>query len=151
MTNFSGHASSWESISGRPGLSRGITSFITDCAVPSWWVSSWEKPGRISRVALQEVSSGHSDRSCVSISVFHSWEDQARSSSHFWVACWREAFHKIVHGNSSRKLSFGLCRYQVSLIATLSQLLYSRDFDFHNFSSPGSLKSRMIRATAPLQ
>ena len=30
------------------------------------------KPGRISRVALQEVSSGRPDRSYISMSVFHS-------------------------------------------------------------------------------
>ena len=64
--------------------------------LPSWTVSSWEKPGRISRIALQEVSSGRPDRSYISISVFHSWEDQVRSSSHFWIACWREAFHKLL-------------------------------------------------------
>ena len=42
MTNCWGHAFSWESISGRPDLPRGITSFTTDCAVPSWRFSSWE-------------------------------------------------------------------------------------------------------------
>ena len=73
MTNCCGHAPSWELIlSGRPDLSRGITSFRTDCAVPSWWVSSWEKPSRIPRVALREVSSGLPDRLYISISVFHS-------------------------------------------------------------------------------
>ena len=42
-----------------------------------------EKRSRISRVALQEVSSGRPDRSYISVPVIHSWEDQARSSSHF--------------------------------------------------------------------
>ena len=46
--------------------------------------------------------------------------------------------------------SFGRCRYRVSPILPLSQQLYSRDFDFHNFSSPDLLKSRMIRWTAKL-
>ena len=63
-------------------------------------------------------------------SLFHSWEDQAWSSSHFWVACWRETFHKLLTINSSRKPSFGQCRYQVSLIAPLSQQVYSRVQDF---------------------
>ena len=68
---------------GSPDLSRGVTSFTTDCAVPSCWVSSWEKPGWDSRVVPQEVTSGLPDRSHISVSVFHSWEDQAWSSSHF--------------------------------------------------------------------
>ena len=50
---------------------------------PSIRIPSWEKPGRTFRIILQEVSSGRPDRSYVSISVFHSWEDQTRSSSHF--------------------------------------------------------------------
>ena len=83
MTNCWGHAPRWGRTTGVPGHSRGITSFTTDCAVPSSWVSSWEKPGWVSRVALQELSSGLPDRSYISESVFHSWEDQARSSSHF--------------------------------------------------------------------
>ena len=77
MTNW-GLASSWESISSRPDLSRGVSSFHTDCAVPSCWVASWEKPGWDSRVALQEVSSGR-----ISVSIFHSWEDQDWLSFHF--------------------------------------------------------------------
>ena len=134
MTNCWGHASSWESTSGRPDLSRGISSFITDCVVPSWKVSSWEKPGRTSCVFLQEVSSGRPDRSYVSRSVFHSWEDQARSSSHFeWLA--EKKLSMIVHGNSNQKLSIGSCRCQVIQ-------LNSRDLDYHNFFSPGVLKSR---------
>ena len=58
---------------------------------------------------------------------------------------------QIACDNSGRKLSFGRCRCRVSVIAPLSQQLHSRDFDFHNFSSPGKLMSRMIRLTAPLQ
>ena len=42
MTNCWGHASSWELISsGRPDLSRSVSSFLTDCAVPSRRISSW--------------------------------------------------------------------------------------------------------------
>ena len=63
----------------------------------------------------------------------------------------RKSFPYIAHGNSGRKLSIGLSRYQVSPVLPLSQQLYSRDFDFHNFCSPGLLKSRMIRSMAPLQ
>ena len=47
--------------------------------------------------------------------------------------------------------SFDRCRYRISPVFPLSQHSYSRDLDFHNFSSPGSLKLRMIRSTAPLQ
>ena len=63
----------------------------------------------------------------------------------------RRSFPWVAHDSSNRKLSFGRCRYRVFPIPPLSQQLYSRDFDFHNFSSPGLLKSRMIRSTAPLQ
>ena len=48
---------------------------------PSRRISSW--PRRTFRTIFQEVLTGRPDRSYVSISVFHSWEDQARSSSHF--------------------------------------------------------------------
>ena len=41
-----------------PDLSRGVSSFITDCALPSWRVFCERNPGRTSRVVLQEVSSG---------------------------------------------------------------------------------------------
>ena len=41
-----------------------------------WW-------GRTLLTILQEVFSGRPDRSYVLISVFHSWEDQTRSSSDF--------------------------------------------------------------------
>ena len=44
MTNCCGHCFSLRINIGSPGNSRGTTSFITDCAVPSCWVSSWEKP-----------------------------------------------------------------------------------------------------------
>ena len=82
MTNCWGLTSSRELISsGRPHLSRSVSPFLTDCAVPSRRISSW--PGRTFRTILQEVLSGRPDRSYVLISVFHSWEDQARSSSHF--------------------------------------------------------------------
>ena len=82
MTICWGHASSWESISGRSDLSRGVSSFITDCAVPSWRVSSWEKPGP-NFSCRSPRSFIRSPRSLVCLkSVFHSWEDQARSSSH---------------------------------------------------------------------
>ena len=76
---------------------------------------------------------------------------KARSSSPLWVACWREAFNKWFHDNRSQMRSFGRCRYRVSPVSPLSQQLYSRDFDFHNFSSPGLRKPRMMRSTAPLQ
>ena len=43
MTNCWGHTFSWESVSDRPDLSRCVSSFITDCAIPSCRISSWEK------------------------------------------------------------------------------------------------------------
>ena len=64
--------------------------------VPSWWVSSWEKPGRISRVALQEFSSGR-PRSLVHLSI--SFPLLRRPSTviiPLWVACWGETFHKLL-------------------------------------------------------
>ena len=42
----------------------------------------------------------------------------------------------MVHDNNQMQ-SFGRCRQRVSPVLPLSQQLYSRDFDFHNFSSPG--------------
>ena len=80
MTNCWGHASSWESTSGRPDLSRDVSLFLTDCAIQSRRITSWEKPGRTFRIILQEVLSGRPDRSYVLISVVHSWEERARSS-----------------------------------------------------------------------
>ena len=55
-------ATSWELIlSGSPDLSRSVSPFLTDCAVPSRRNSSWS--GRTFRTILQEVSSGPPDRS----------------------------------------------------------------------------------------
>ena len=82
MTKFWGLATSWELIlSSRPHLSRSVSPFLTDCASPSRRISSWS--GRTFLTFLQEVLSGCPDRSYVVVSVFHSWEDQARSSSNF--------------------------------------------------------------------
>ena len=95
MMKFLGLASSWEMrLSGRPDLSRSVSPFLTDCAVPSRRISSWS--GRTFLTIPQEVSSGLPDRSYISVSVFHSWEDQARVIIPFWVACWREAFHELI-------------------------------------------------------
>ena len=63
----------------------------------------------------------------------------------------RKNFPKIVHDNSSRMRSFDHCRQRVSPVLPPSQHSYSRDLDFHNFSSTGLVKSRMIRSMAPLQ
>ena len=81
MTNCWGHAPSWESISRRPYLSRSVSSYLTDCVVPSRRISSWS--GRTCCTTLQEVLSSFPDRSCAVTSLFHSWEDQAWSSSNF--------------------------------------------------------------------
>ena len=108
MTNCWGRASSWESISGRPDLSRSVSSYLTDCAVPPWRISSWEKPGWVSRVALQEVPSGHPDGSYVSISVFHSWEDQARSWSTLGSLP-KRSFHKLLMVKWSEAFIRSIC------------------------------------------
>ena len=62
----------------------------------------------------------------------------------------RKSFHQIVHDKSQLQ-SFGRCRQQIALFFSLSQVSHSRDFDFHIFSSPSLLKSKMIRSKAPLQ
>ena len=55
-------ATSWELIlSGSPDLSRNVSPFLTDCAVPSRRISSWS--GRTFYTTLQEVLSGRPDRS----------------------------------------------------------------------------------------
>ena len=51
--------------------------YLTDCTSPSRRVSPWW--GRTCCTIIQEVSSGCPDRSCAVTSLFHSWEDQARS------------------------------------------------------------------------
>ena len=63
----------------------------------------------------------------------------------------KRSFPWIAHGNDGRMLRINLCVYQDVPIFPLSQQLHSRDFDFHNFSSPDLLMSRMIRSTASLQ
>ena len=45
----------------------------------------------------------------------------------------------------------GRCPQRVASVDPLSQLTHARDFDFHSFSSPGFLKSRMICSKSPLQ
>ena len=82
MTKFWGLATSWELIStSRPDLSRSISPYLTDCAVPSRRISSWS--GRTFCTILQEILPGRPDRSYVVASAYHSWEDHARSSSNF--------------------------------------------------------------------
>ena len=82
---------------------------------------------------------------------FSTLEKTKHGFHHTFSSLLRKSFQWIVHDNSSQMRSFGRCRHRVSPVFPLSQQLYSRDFDFHNFSSPGLLKSRMIRSTAPLQ
>ena len=62
----------------------------------------------------------------------------------------RKSFHKIVHDNSPARF-LGRCPQRVAPFAPLSLLSHFRDFDFHSFSSPGSLTSRMICSRAPFQ
>ena len=58
-----------------------VSPFLTDCAVPSRRISSRSGPTFLT--ILQEVLTGRPDRSYVVVSVFHSWEDQSRSSSNY--------------------------------------------------------------------
>ena len=93
MTNCWGLASSWESIAGRPDRSRGVSSFLTDCAVPSRRISSWPKSNfsyHFPRIFYK------SSRSLVCLNI--SFPLLRRPSAvviPLWVACWREAFHKL--------------------------------------------------------
>ena len=149
MANRCGLASLWGSTLGLTELSRSITSFTTDCAVPSCWVSSWEKPGWDSRVVHPRSCIG-SPRSFAHLSI--SFPLLTRPSMVFiplWVACWGRTFNGIVHDNSQMR-SFGRCRQRVAPVFPLSQHSYSRDLDFHNFSSPGFLKLWMIRSDGTL-
>ena len=101
--------------------------------------SSWEKPSR--------NFSYHSPRNFLSrsppiarmssISVFPLLRRPSMVIITLWVACWGEPFHKLLMIIEVEMQSFGRCRYRVSPILPLSQQSYSRDFDFHNFSSPG--------------
>ena len=117
-----------------PSLSRGITSFTTDCKVPSCKVSSREKPSLDSRVALLEVSSGLPSRSYTSVSIFHSWTNKKKMVIiPLWVACWGETFLQIVHDKNNKNAVFGsLATSGLPSLSSLQQL-YSRDFDFHGF------------------
>ena len=151
MTKFWGLASSWELIlSGRPDLSRSVSPFLTDCAVPSRRISSWS--GRTFRTILQEVLSGRPDRSYVVASVFHSWENQKTKHGRHPILnnLLKRSFPWIAHGGDDRRLQINLCLYQVAPIC-LHQQLISVDLDFRNVSSPGLLKLRTIRTTASWQ
>ena len=134
MTKFWGLATSWELIlSGRPDLSRSVSPFLTDCAVPSRKISSGS--GRTFLTILWEVLSGRPDRSYVVVSVFHSWVDQARSSP------------RIAHGSDDQRLQINQCLYQFAPICLLQQLI-SMDLDFRSVSSPGLLKLKTTRPKA---
>ena len=96
MTKCWSRASSWESVSNRPDMSRGVSSFLTDCACPSRRITSWEKPGRTYRIILQEIFN-RSLQSLVCLNI--SFPLLRRPSAvviTLWVACWREAFHKLL-------------------------------------------------------
>ena len=79
-------------LSGRPDLSRSVSPFLTDCAVPSRRISSWS--GRTFLTILQEVLSGRPDRSYVVVSVFPLLRRPNTVVIQFWITCWREAFHE---------------------------------------------------------
>ena len=96
MMKFWEFASSWKSISGRPDLSRGVSSFITDCAVPSWRVSSWEKT-RSNFSCRSPTSFIRSPRSLVCLNIsFPLLRRPGTVVIPLWVACWRETFHKLL-------------------------------------------------------
>ena len=69
------------------------------------------------------------DRSLISVSVFHSWEDQAWLSFHFWVACWRRTFNKLF---------MTIVRCGLSVAADIGS---PRSFLFVSIRTPGILTS----------
>ena len=88
MTNCWGLTFSWELIpSKRLDLSQSISSFFTDCAVPSRRISSWS--GRTFRTILQEFLSGHPDRpySCPLL------QKPSTVVIQFWITCWKKKLY----------------------------------------------------------
>ena len=68
MMTFWSLATSWEVIlSGRPDLSRCVSPYLTDCAVPSRRISSWSS--RTFRTVVHEVLTSRLDRSYVEAST----------------------------------------------------------------------------------
>ena len=61
-------------LSGRPDLSRSVSPFLTDYALPSRRIPRDQVELFLN--ILQEVLSGPPDRSYVVVSVFHSCEDK---------------------------------------------------------------------------
>ena len=109
MMKFWGLATSWELIiSGRPDLSRSVSPFLTDGAVPSKRISSWS--GRTFLTILQEVSSGRPDRSYVVVLVlleFHRLIVDSVKVSVFWS--WFEPSHPNLSCLPMHR-SIGACR-----------------------------------------
>ena len=109
MTNCWGHASSWESISGRTDLSRGVSSFLTDYQV-ELFVSFSKKFHQVAPIARMSQ---------------YQFPLLRRPSAvvPLWVACWREAFHKLSMPISGRpdRSSFWAIELQGSW---LPQLLF---------------------------
>ena len=93
--NWCGLPPLWGITTGCPDLSRGITSFTMDCAVPSCWVFSWKKLDWGSRVFLEEVTTGCPDLSHIEVSVFHSGGRPSLVIIPHWVACCEGAFNKL--------------------------------------------------------
>ena len=92
MTSCWGLASSWESISGRPDLSRRVSSFLTDCAVPSRRITSWPN---FSYHFPRNFIRSHRSLVCFNVS-FTLLRRPSAVVIPRWVACWREAFHKLL-------------------------------------------------------
>ena len=145
MTNCCGLVPPWGMTTGCPGLSRSITSFTMDCAVPSCWVFSWKKTWLDSRVSLQEVTTG------CNVLYTHRWFSfpLLRRPSHV-SSVLNTSFQQIVCGGA---LARDLCRCPQRVVPfnSLSQLSHHKDFDFHNFSSPGFLTSWMAHSIEPFQ
>ena len=118
MTKIWGLATSWELIlSSRPDVSRSVSPYLTDCAVPSRKISSWS--GRTFRTLpfLQEFLSNRRIR-CTSWSQFSTLEKTKHGHHPILNILLKRSFPWIAH---DQRLQINLCFYQVAPICPLEQ------------------------------
>ena len=85
----------WGPTSGRPDLSRSITSFTTDCAVTSCRVFHMrETRSNFSYHAPRSFIGSHRSLECIKIS-FPLLRRPSTVVILLWVACWRETWHEL--------------------------------------------------------
>ena len=98
-----------------------------------WWIA-------VTLFLFEGSQQGCPVLSSIDLSAFHSWEDQALSSSHFEL---RAEFELSIN-----------CLWQSTTgcpVLSSSQLSHSSDSDFHSFSSPRFLTPKMTDSREPLQ